>query len=626
MKQAERPPRADGGARAVPGPSADWRSITLVIIALAGLALGGLLWWSGLHAAAGYVWAGATLPVLIGLAVEIVVSLRRADVGLDIIAALSMSAALGFNEPLAANVVALMYAGGQLLERYAEGQARREMTALLGRVARTAMRRRGAELDEVPIEIIRPGDTIFVRQGEVLPVDGVIAAGHAAALDLSALTGESLPQNLMAGAEALSGSTSLGAAFDLVASREAAESTYAGIVRLVEGARASKSPMMRIADGYSLAFLGFTLVLALIAFALSHDPSRVVAVLVTATPCPLILAVPIAFISGMSRTAKLGVLVKSAGVFETMGRIKVAIVDKTGTLTHGAARLSEVRPAAGFSADDVLRHAASLDQASGHVLAATLIGAATSRGLVLSAPTGVVEVPGLGIEGMVGGRKVAVGGDSYVGDRAGGEDPRSLHPAGLASASIAVAIDGKLAGVLVVDDPLREDALLTIAQLRQGGVQRVILASGDKPDVAARIGRELGADETLGGLTPSQKVEAVEAARRFGSTLMVGDGVNDAPALAVADVGIAMGARGSAASSETAGAVLLVDRLSPLPLALEAARRTRRIALQSVAAGLGLSSAAMVVAALGYLPPVEGALLQEVIDVAVIFNALRALR
>ncbi len=298
MKQAERPPRADGGARAVPGPSADWRSITLVIIALAGLALGGLLWWSGLHAAAGYVWAGATLPVLIGLAVEIVVSLRRADVGLDIIAALSMSAALGFNEPLAANVVALMYAGGQLLERYAEGQARREMTALLGRVARTAMRRRGAELDEVPIEIIRPGDTIFVRQGEVLPVDGVIAAGHAAALDLSALTGESLPQNLMAGAEALSGSTSLGAAFDLVASREAAESTYAGIVRLVEGARASKSPMMRIADGYSLAFLGFTLVLALIAFALSHDPSRVVAVLVTATPCPLILAVPIAFISG----------------------------------------------------------------------------------------------------------------------------------------------------------------------------------------------------------------------------------------------------------------------------------------------------------------------------------------
>jgi heavy metal translocating P-type ATPase len=600
--------------------------IILVVMAVAGLAAGGLLWWSGLGVAAGYVWTAATLPVLLGLLVEIVASLRRADVGLDIIAALSMSAALIFGEPLAANVVALMYAGGQMLERYAEGQARREMTSLLGRVARTAMRRRGTELEEVPIESIRPGDTILIRQGEVLPVDGMVADGAGASLDLSALTGESLPQSLVAGAEASSGSTSLGAPFDLVATHEAADSAYAAIVRLVENARASKSPMMRIADRYSLAFLAFTLVLAFVAFAISHEPSRAVAVLVVATPCPLILAVPIAFISGMSRVAKFGVLVKSAGVFETMARIKVAIVDKTGTLTRGAARLADIQPASGFSADEVLRSAASLDQASGHVLASALIDAAVGRGLVLTSPSTVVELPGAGIQGTVDGHLVAVGGDRYIKARTHGESASSSLQADTFAASVSVAIDGRLAGLLLLDDPLRDDAQTTMEQLRKGGIERIVLASGDKPDVATRIGHALGVDEVLGGLTPSQKVDAIRAARQYGATLMVGDGVNDAPALAAADVGIAMGARGSAASSETAGAVLLVDRLAPLPLALKAARRTRRIALQSVIAGLGLSSAAMIVAAFGFLPPVEGALLQEAIDVTVIFNALRALR
>jgi len=624
MKEAETGPRAVRSALQNTSPIADRRGMVLVAVAVVGLASGGLLWRSGLGSTAGYLWAGATLPVLIALTAEIVASLRRADVGLDIVAALSMSAALCFAEPLAANVVALMYAGGQLLESYAEGRARQEMTSLLGRVARTAMRRRGVELDEVPIEAIRPGDTILIRQGEVLPVDGLVAPAQTAALDLSALTGESLPQALAAGAEASSGSTSLGEAFDLIAIREASESTYAGIVRLVERARASKSPMMRLADRYSLVFLAFTILLALAALGISHDVERLVAVLVAATPCPLILAVPVAFISGMSHVAKLGVLVKSAGDFETLARVKVAIIDKTGTVTHGAAEVSGVRPAPGFTADEVLRHAASLDQASGHVLASALVQAALRRGLTLIAPSGVVEVPGSGIEGGVGGRTVAVGADEYVKARVDGA-PWSVSRDDLATATVAVAIDGRFAGLLFVDDPLRDDARATIAQFRRGGVQRLILASGDKPDVAERIGLPLGFDEVRGGLTPSQKVQVVEMARQYGPTLMIGDGVNDAPALAAADVGIAMGVRGSAASSETAGAVLLVDRLSPLPLALAAARRTRRIALQSVIVGLGLSSAAMIAAALGYLPPVQGALLQEAIDVAVILNALRAL-
>ncbi|MEP7239567.1 MAG: heavy metal translocating P-type ATPase [Devosia sp.] len=601
------------------------RDTALVSVALLGLTVGGLAYWGSNAQLAGVAWTIATVPVLVALLAEIVVALRHADVGLDVIAALSMTAALVFGEPLAANVVALMYAGGQLLERYAEGRARREMTALLGRVARTAMRRRGVGLEEVSIEALQPGDTLLIRQGEVLPVDGNIAPAHRAMLDLSALTGEALPQAIDAGAEALSGATSLGAPFDLIASRPAKDSAYAGIVRLVEVAQRSRSPTMRLADRYSVGFLAVTLLLAAVAWLASGDPARAIAVLVVATPCPLILAVPIAFISGMSRTASSGLLVKSAGVFESLARIRVAIVDKTGTLTHGSAEISRIATANGFTPGDVLRYAASLDQASGHVLAATLVRAAVRQGLQLISPANVSETPGTGIEGMVEGRSVAVGGDGYVRSRIQGGDPPLLHRDG-AALTVAVAIDGHLAGVIELEDRIRDDARSVIDRLRAIGVSRVVLASGDRAEIAQAVGAAMGADEILSSVTPAQKVEAVRAARQYGPTMMVGDGVNDAPALAAADVGVAMGARGSAASSETAGAVLLVDALAPLALGLEHARRSRTIALQSVWIGLSLSGLAMVFAALGFLPPVQGALLQEAIDVAVILNALRALR
>ena len=600
------------------------RDRVLVFAALAGLALGGALWFAGLAGAAGLAWGAATAPVLVVLLVQIGIALSRAEFGLDIVAALSMSAALAFGEPLAANVVALMYSGGQLLEHYAEGRARREMTTLLGRVARTAMLQRGSELTEVPIEAIEPGDILLIRQGEVLPVDGLVAAGQTAELDVSALTGEPLPMALNGDQAALSGSTSLDGPFNLVATRRAAESAYAQIVRLVEAARASKSPMMRLADRYALGFLAFTLILSGAAWLLAGDPTRAVAVLVVATPCPLILAVPIAFISGMSRAAAIGVLVKSAGVFEALARIKVVIMDKTGTLTHGRAELTRIRTANGFSPDEILRLAASLDQASGHVLAATLIAAANAQGLALTAPGDIHETPGAGIEGTVEGRRVLIGGDGFVADRIGATAMTS-DPADAGSATVVVAIDGQFAGALLLDDPVRTDAVATVAALRRAGVERLIVASGDRVEIAESVGRQMRADEIRGALTPTQKVDVVRAARAFGPTMMVGDGVNDAPALAAADVGVAMGARGSAASSETAGAVLLVDRLQPLANAITIAGRARRIALQSVWIGLGLSATAMGVAALGYLPPVEGALLQEAIDVGVILNALRAL-
>jgi len=604
-----------------------WRDYLLVAAALLGLAFGAAANWLGSPQLAVWVWGFATAPVLAALLWQIVSSLRRGDLGLDIVAALSMSAALIFGETLAGNVVALMYAGGQLLESYAQGQARREMTALLGRVAHTAFRYRGDALEEVPIAEIAALDELLIRQGEVLPVDGTVVSGPAL-IDLSVLTGESVPVRVDTAGEVLSGSTSIGSAFRMIATRPASESTYAGIVRLVEAAQEERAPMVRLADRYAWWFLLLTLAMAAAAWLISQDHIRVLAVLVVATPCPLILAVPVAIMSGMSRTARNGVLVKNGGTLEHLAKVKTAILDKTGTLTHGSAAIVDIRTTgATISGDEVLRLAASLDQASGHVVAATLIEAARKRGLALSPPTDVHETPGVGLEGMVEGKSVVVGGNSYVHRRSGGDDPHTLHD-GLRPEvmTVAVAVDGVLGGVIVLEDPIRADAGALLSSLRAGGIERIVLASGDRAEIAEAVAAALGVDAAYGELTPSQKVSIVKEEQSRASVLMVGDGINDAPALAAADVGVAMGARGAAASSESAGVVLLVDEIGPLAKAIAIAKRTRGIALQSVYAGLGLSLAGMVFAAFGYLTPVQGALLQEAIDVAVILNALRALR
>ncbi|MGV8831945.1 MAG: heavy metal translocating P-type ATPase [Devosia sp.] len=565
--------------------------------------------------------------MLAGLLLQIVRSLRRGDVGLDIVAALSMSAALAFGEPLAGNVVALMYSGGQLLETFAAGRARHEMTALLGRVARTAMRYAGETLQEVPIAAIEPGDRLLIRHGEVLPVDGHVA-GSKAELDMSALTGESIPIHLQDGAEALSGSTLIGAPFDLLVSRPAADSTYAGIVRLVEAAQNTKAPMARLADRYAIGFLALTITLATAAWALSMDPLRALAVLVVATPCPLILAVPVAIISGMSRTARIGVLVKNGGMLEALARIETAVLDKTGTLTGGQPGVTQIRPASGITEEDVLYRAASLDQASGHVVAAALIQAASARTLTLSNPTDTQEAAGEGLTGLIDGHATTVGGLDYVGSGlTQGSFAELAAGIPVDAMTVAVSVEGRPFGIIVLQDLVRPDAKQALAALRAAGISRIVLASGDRSDIAAAIGAELGVDEAVGELRPADKLALLQREKTTtGKVMMVGDGVNDAPALAAAEVGVAMGARGAAASSEAAGVVVLVDALAPLAKAIVIAKRTRTIALQSIFVGLGLSLAAMIAAALGYLPPVQGALLQEVIDVAVILNALRALR
>ncbi len=596
----------------------------MLALAVVGLVVGLALYFADRNAAADMAWTLGVLPVLAALVVEILRSLWRGEVGLDIVAALSMTAALTFGETLAAAVVAVMYSGGNFLESFAEGRARREMHALLSRVPRTATRHRDGGLEEVPLDDIQPGDLLLIRQGDVVPVDGTVASGTAF-VDASALTGESLPAHLSVGAEAMSGSTNAGEPFDLTATRVARESTYAGIVRLVEEAQRSKAPMARLADRWSLGFLAVTVVIAFAAWRFTGDPIRAVAVLVVATPCPLILAVPVALVAGLSRAAHFGVLIKGAGPLETMARIRTLILDKTGTLTDGRPQIVSIDSYDGVSEGDLLRFAAALDQASKHPVAQAIVAAAKTRGLDLPVPSEVIERPGEGVEGMVENRKVLVGGNAFVAGKVAavtGDEP----DLDAGSVLVAVAIDGKMVGHLVMADPLRDGTDAMLAGLRREGVQRILLATGDRIEVAERVTEGLGLDGLRAGLSPDQKVLLVLSERKHGPVMMVGDGVNDAPALAAADVGVAMGARGAAASAEAADVVLLVDRVDELGPGIEIARRSRHIAMESVVVGIGLSVLGMIAAAFGYLTPVQGAVLQEVIDVAVILNALRSLR
>src|SRR3974390_1091908 len=597
----------------------------LAFLVAIGIVAGFAVRLAGLTAWSGTIWAAVTMPVLLALLAEIVLSLRRGDVGLDIVAALSMTAALAVGEELAAAIVALMYAGGQYLEAFAERQARHEMTALLSRVPSTAMRHRDSQLEEVALDLILPGDRLLIRRGDVVPADGTVAEGWAVP-DQPALTGEALPVQLTAGQVTLSGSTNAGDAFDLMATRRAAESTYAGVIRLVEAAQRSRAPMSRLADRYAILFLGVTVLLAGAAGWLTGDSVRAVAVLVVATPCPLILAVPVAIVAGLPRAAKLGILIKGGKAIETLARVRALVIDKTGTLTIGQAKLIDIRTVDGITPDELLRITASLDQASKHIIAQTIVAEARGRSLSLAIPAEVVEIPGEGIEGKVDGRMAAVGGLEFIAGKFGpavwglaGDRP----PGAVAS---AVAVDGKLAGLLVLADELRAGTEELLRDLRELGIERIVLATGDRHEVAHFFSSGLSLDLVRSELTPDQKILVVLSERKNGPVMMIGDGVNDAPALAAADIGMAMGAKGAAASAEPADVVLLVDQLDRVLPAMRIAQRSRFIALQSVVAGMGLSIVAMVAAALGYIVPVEGALLQELIDVAVIFNALRALR
>ncbi|WP_328891199.1 heavy metal translocating P-type ATPase [Streptomyces sp. NBC_00316] len=585
---------------------------------------GGIAWLGGSGPVAAACWAAGTAAAILPALAWVIGALRRGRAGVDLIAVLALAGTLATGEYLAGALIALMLATGRWLDAAAERRASHDLRHLLEHAPRSARRRTGDEVRTVPLSEVRVGDLLVVGPGEVVPVDGRIEDGTAV-LDESVLTGESLQVERTAGETVRSGGVNAGTAFDLRACATERDSTYAEIVRLAQQAGAESAPVIRLADRYAAWFLPLSLAVAGLAWLVSGSAVRAVAVLVVATPCPLLLAAPVAIVSGLSRAARQGVVIRDGAALETLGRARTLILDKTGTLTTGRPRVIDVAAAPGHTPAEVLALAASVDQYSPHVLGRAITDEAHARGLALAPVRDIAEEPGRGATGRVGSRVVSVG--KQAGTSLPAWARAADNRATLDGAAVAwLTTDSTLSGAILLRDPLRHDAPRTLRRLREAGIQRLLMLTGDRAEPAREIAAVLGLDDVRAQQSPADKVAAVQAERERAVTVMVGDGVNDAPALAAADVGVAMGARGSSASSEVSDIVLTTDRVDRLADAATIAVRARRIAVQSSLGGMLMSLAAMAAAAYGLLPPAAGALLQEGIDVAVILNALRALR
>src|SRR5271165_4762396 len=595
----------------------------LVMVTVAALVSGGIAWLAGWRTVADWCWIVGTVAALVPATVWLLAALRKGRLGVDLIAVLSLVGTLVVHEYLAGALVAVMLAGGRALEAAAERRASHDLRALLERAPRFARRRVGSEVSVIPVTEVAVDDVLVVGPGEVVPVDGRIL-DTVAVLDESALTGEPLQVERGVGEPVRSGVVNAGSAFELRATATAENSTYAGIVRLASEAAAENAPTVRLADRYAAWFVPLTLLVAGAAWLASGSAVRAVAVLVVATPCPLLLAAPVAIVSGLSRASRHGVLIRSGGALETLGQATTLVMDKTGTLTMGRPVVVDVVTAPRRDSDEVLQLAASVDQMTPHVLAEAIVTEALTRGLQLSLPTNVVEQPGRGVTAMVDNHHVEVG-KLANGQTSAPWARAAVNRAWLDTAAVAwVCVDGEPIGAVLLRDPLRRSAPRTMRRLRSAGLNRLVMLTGDRAEPAREVANVLGLDEVYAEQSPADKVAAVRAERDRAVTVMVGDGVNDAPALAAATVGVAMGARGGVlrgrrhrVDHRSAGPPRRCDGYRPLVAAHR--RATRRV-------GMSLSLGAMVIAALGFMPPAAGALLQEGIDVAVILNALRALR
>ncbi|ACQ78505.1 heavy metal translocating P-type ATPase [Beutenbergia cavernae DSM 12333] len=568
-----------------------------------------------------WLLGGYALVVAARSAWGMVRDLMAGTLGIDLLAVTAICATVAVGEYWAALVVVLMLTGGEALEDYAAHRARRDLTSLLSHAPERGHQiRPDGTTEDVPIADVRPGDRLVVRPHETVPVDATLVS-PSGTFDESTLTGESLPVDLTVGQEVLSGAVNGSSAVTIAATRSAADSQFQQIVALVAEAAESKSRVVRLADRFAVPFTAVALGIAGTAWWLSGEAVRFAEVLVVATPCPLIIAAPVAFMAGMSRAAREGVIVKSSATLEVFHRARTVAFDKTGTLTWGRPDLTDVRPSDAFEADDVLRLAASAEQYSAHTLAASVVAGAQRRGLARSPAEHADEVTAGGVRARVDGRDVVVGKRSFVAEAVGSDIAATPLTSG--ELAVYVAADRTYTGALVLRDEVRPNARATIADLRRQGIRHILMLTGDAEATAQHVAAELAIDDVRAGCLPADKVAAVRAVTPR-PVVMVGDGVNDAPVLATADVGIAMGARGSTAASESADVVILRDDISRVARALAVGRETVDVALQSIWFGISLSVALMLVAAFGVLPAIVGAWLQEAVDVVSILWALRA--
>lgn len=565
-----------------------------------------------------------SIPVWYGLLRD----LSRGSFGVDIIAGVALIGTFIIGQYLAGVVVLLMLSGGQLFEEYAMNRAKRELSALLSRTPTFAHVRKGNTLEDIPIAKLLPGMIVVIKPGEVVSVDGTIIEGESS-INESTLTGESLPIQKIVGSSVYSGTENMDNVIAVRVEKPAQETRYQAIIRLVTQAEKSKAPIVRLADTYSLYFTGITFLMGCFAWFLSHDIERVVSVLVVATPCPLLLATPIAIMSGMSTSSTRGIIVKDGGALEMLARIRTFVFDKTGTITLGTPEVTQVISFGRNSKEKVVTIAASLDQLSNHILSKALLSYAHSHRVVLEYPKEFKEHFGDGTEGMIEGKHYALGKKSFVEKFSNGKQKQKveeLYNETIKSGGLMIFLAEQtvIIGAIIFQDTLRNDAGKLFLALRNEGVKKTIILTGDKKERAETIASTLHVDKVVSECLPEDKMRNIKNVQRNGTRVaMIGDGINDAPALAKADVGIALGIHGETASSDVADIVILSRSIGRVYDVYHIAKKTIFLARQGILLGIGASTIAMVAGSFGYISPLFGTLLQEGIDVVVIMNALR---
>ncbi|KRM86680.1 heavy metal translocating P-type ATPase [Lacticaseibacillus thailandensis] len=562
--------------------------VAATVINVAGLALAALMFW------------------------DMVQTLRSGKFGVDLLAITAVVATVAVGEYWAALIVLLMLTGGDALEDYAAHKANSELRELLAHTPTMAHRQEAGQLVDVAAADVRVDDVIVVRPGEVVPVDGCVVSGESL-VDEANITGESRPVAKAAGSPLMSETVNGDAALTVTVTKTAADSQYQSIVRLVQDAASQQAPFVRLADRYAVPFTLLAYLIAGVAWYVAGDPVRFAEVLVVASPCPLILAAPIALVSGMSRTSREGIIVKSGAALEKLAAARTVAFDKTGTVTRGDLRVVSVEPAVtDVDKATLLAWAAAAEQHSGHILARALVTAVADQSLLLA--TDVAETTGHGVTATVAGQTVAVGQAAFV------------HASNVSDqTAVYVAVDGRYVGRILFADTIRAESPATMRRLHALGVQHLLMISGDRQATADAVADQAGIDTVYAEQLPADKIAVLKnVPKEQHPVIMVGDGVNDAPSLAVADVGIAMGARGATAASESADVVLLHDDLSQVATSILIARDTMVIARQAVLIGIGICTALMLVASTGVIPAIIGAMFQEVVDTVTILYALRA--
>lgn len=575
----------------------------------------------GLDTAARWLLIVASLGLAVPLIRGMWDDFQSGTYGIDILALTAIVTSVILKEYWAAMVIVLMLTGGEALEDYAEHRSKAELDALLRRAPQMAHVIRGKKVIDVPVVQVKVGDRIVIKPGETVPVDATVVEGSGN-FDASSLTGESIPESKSVGGSLLSGSISIDGVVTAKATETAAHSQYQQIIKLVKAAANSQAPFVRLADRYSIPFTIFAFALAGGVWFFTKDPIRFLEVIVVATPCPLILAAPIAIISGMSRSAKLGIIVRTGSALERLAEVKTIAFDKTGTLTRGKPVVADIQTYGGHTKTDVLSYAAAIETASTHVLASAINEAAISKKVKVPKARNVRETSGHGLSAIISGKRIVVGRLSQL-RKHDVDVPKNFSDTGIRQTVTYVGIDGKLAGAITFTDEIRPESPATIAKLKALGIRHFLMVTGDNKVTAAAVAKKLGISKVMSEALPVDKLRAIESLTER-PVAFVGDGVNDAPVLTAADVGIALGARGSTAASESADLIIMQDDIAHVATSVSVARRTFRIAKQSIFVGIGLSVVLMLVFATGRFKPIYGAAIQELVDVIVIFNALRA--